>query len=723
MNRKRSGFIAVLLAFALVVAACGDDDADTTTEATEAPTTTAAAVTTTEAAEPTSAGLVTLEEECATYGGLQAPEGFRVNLVTDIGKVDDGTFNQFAYDGMVGALTCFGIEESDFIETASEADYSANIATSLSQDPDVMVTVGFLITTDTGEAALANPDVSFIGIDQWMMEYPANMIGVLFNEHEGGFIAGAMAASMTQSGVVGVVAGREDVPPVVKFVNGYEAGAMYINPDVRVLSIYNESFIDPAKGASDAAQFMGEGADVIFGAGGKTGSGGVTAATEAGFWGIGVDQDEYWTTFAGGTAPGSEYLATSAMKRVDLAVFRNVAAAIEGTFAGGMYILTAANNGITYAPFHDAAIPADVAATVEMVRAGLADGSIDTGVCGIDGLYIGAGSLCDAAAGPPADWPDKIVFGFVPSQDAEELQDDVDVFAAVLTAALGIEVEGLVTTDYTGLGVAMGTGSADFGAFATAGYILADAAFPGEFVPVAQSERFGSGTYHGQWFTNDASICDDPPVPGAFENLDPATGERLATGVPTLLGPTDTVALQVGYNGDDTRDDTVSEPFACVASLDNVIGKTIAFTTETSTSGFIFPTVQLINAGITEDQYTSTFAGGHDGAITAVYNGDADIGVSFDDARRTIREEHPDVGEVVIVFTITPDIANDIIAARTGLPDSLKDAFYDAINDYISTEEGEAVMDNLYSWTAITKPDLTSLQPVIDAIELLGFAG
>jgi basic membrane protein A len=383
------------LAFALVVAACGDDDADTT-EATEAPTTTAAPVTTTTMApeEPTSDALVTLEQECETYGGLQAPEGFRVNLVTDIGKVDDGTFNQFAYEGMVGALECFGITESDYIETVSEADYEANISTSLVQEPDVIVTVGFLITTATEEAALANPEVDFIGIDQWLLEYPANMVGVLFNEHEGGFIAGAMAALLTETGVVGVVGGREDVPPVVKFVNGYDAGADYIDPAVRVLSIYNESFTDPAKGASDAEQFMGEGADVIFGAGGPTGSGGVKAAAEAEVWGIGVDQDEYYTTFAGGSAPGSEYLATSAMKRVDLAVFRNIAASIQDQF-GGMYILTAANNGITYAPFHDAVIPADVAAAVEAVRAGLADGSIETGVCGIDGLFIGEGSLCD----------------------------------------------------------------------------------------------------------------------------------------------------------------------------------------------------------------------------------------------------------------------------------------------------------------------------------------
>ncbi len=107
-----------------------------------------------------------------------------------------------------------------------------------------------------------------------------------------------------------------------------------MNPDIRVLSIYNESFTDPAKGASDAAQFIGEGADVIFGAGGPTGSGGVAAAAEAGVWAIGVDQDEYFTTFAGGTAPGAEFLASSAIKRVDLVTFRLIADADPGRVRG-----------------------------------------------------------------------------------------------------------------------------------------------------------------------------------------------------------------------------------------------------------------------------------------------------------------------------------------------------------------------------------------------------
>jgi basic membrane protein A len=390
MSRNWKLVAALLAVFALIAAACGDSDENDVAESEETEEVTPVAD-----SGATSEALISLEDECAAWEGLQAPEGFTVNLVTDIGKVDDGTFNQFAFEGMQGAIDCFGIENSSYIETVSEADYAANIATTLESDPDVVVTVGFLITTDTETAALDNPDVDFIGIDQFLLEYPENMVGVLFNEHEGGFIAGALAASLSESGVVGVVGGREDVPPVVKFVNGYEAGAKHINPDIRVLSIYNESFTDPAKGASDAAQFIGEGADVIFGAGGPTGSGGVKAAAEAGVWGIGVDQDEYFTTFSGGTAPGSEFLASSAMKRVDLAVFRNIAAAIEGTFSGGIFVLTAENLGITYAPFHDAAVPASVADTVESIRAGLADGSIETGICGIDGLYLGEGSACD----------------------------------------------------------------------------------------------------------------------------------------------------------------------------------------------------------------------------------------------------------------------------------------------------------------------------------------
>lgn len=374
--------MALLAVFSLVAAACGDDDDAATDETGD--TTEQTGDTTATTGGGAAAGQVTLEQACEDAGELEVPEDFKVSLVTDIGRINDRTFNQYAYEGMQAAADCFGFETS-FIETVSEADYEANIATTLEGDPDVVITVGFLMTEATLAAAQENPDVLWIGIDQFQEEYPDNYVGVLFREDQGGYLAGTLAGLLTESNVIGVVGGREDVPPVVRFVNAYETGAKAVNPDVTVLKTYNESFTDPAKGASDAEQMIGEGADVIFGAGGETGSGAVQAATEQGVWGIGVDQDEYFTTFDGGEAPGSEFLASSAMKRVDLGVFNNIVRALNGTFEGGIYTLDAANGGITYAPFHDADIPEDVAARLEEVRQGLADGSIDTGVDPVTG--------------------------------------------------------------------------------------------------------------------------------------------------------------------------------------------------------------------------------------------------------------------------------------------------------------------------------------------------
>lgn len=316
------------------------------------------------------------------------------------------------------------------------------------------------------------------------------------------------------------------------------------------------------------------------------------------------------------------------------------------------------------------------------------------------------------------EWPEKIVFGFVPSQEVEELQDEVDTLAQVLSDALGIEVEGLVTTDYTGLGVALGNGQADMGAFGPAGFVLADRAFPDSMELLAQSVRFGDATYHGQFFTNDPSVCGADPVEGTFYY--DADGNVVATGA------TGSPQLQVGWNGDDTRDDSVSAGLACPEPVDLsvIAGGTFAYTTETSTSGFIFSSLQIAAAGVTEDQFEAIFAGSHDLAVTAVYNGDADFGVSFNDARRAVREDFPDVGDKVIVFNITDRISNDVIAVRSGLPDDLKDAIFQAIADFMATEEGEAVMEQLYSWTDLTRADaatLASLDPIKTAIDELGF--
>ena len=321
---------------------------------------------------------------------------------------------------------------------------------------------------------------------------------------------------------------------------------------------------------------------------------------------------------------------------------------------------------------------------------------------------------------PPQGWPDKITFGFVPSQEQEQLQDDIQPFMDVLEAALGIEVEGFVTTDYTGLVTAMGTGKADLGAFGPFGYTLAQDQF-GNIEPLILAVRYGAATYHGQWFTNDASICDSAPVSGtALENS--------ADGI-VQVSALDAVALQVGvYFGDsgkalgesvDAGD--VSAGMSCQADLSKVAGKTVAFTSESSTSGSLFPRLQLINAGIDPDNDISAiYTGSHDAAVVAVYNGDADIGLAYDDARRSIRKTNPDVGDKVIVFNLTGEIPNDIVAASTLLPSSLRTAIYDAVANYLATEEGEAVFDSIYGWTDIAKVDDSEFDIVRDAADKLG---
>ena len=317
-------------------------------------------------------------------------------------------------------------------------------------------------------------------------------------------------------------------------------------------------------------------------------------------------------------------------------------------------------------------------------------------------------------------WPSKITFGFVPSQEQEALQDDIQPFMDVLSSALGIEVEGIVTTDYTGLVTAMGTGKADLGAFGPFGYTLAQQQF-GNMEALIQAVRYGAATYHGQWMTNDPSLCETAPESAtALENTD--------NGI-VQVGALDAVALQVGvYFGDsgkalgesvDAGD--VSPGTSCIADLSKIRGKRVAFTSESSTSGYLFPALQLIEAGIDPiEDIIPIFSGGHDASVVAVYNGDADVGLSFDDARRSLRKEKTDVGEKVIVFNITSEVPNDVVAASTLLPASLRTAIYDAIDAYLDTEEGEAVFDETYGWTSIRRAVESDFDVVREAAEALG---
>ncbi len=309
----------------------------------------------------------------------EAPK-LRVGLVTDVGKVNDGTFNEFAYKGMMQAVEEFGLE-SAFIETLAPTDYEKNITQFAEEDYDMIVTVGFMIGDATRKLAPEYPDIKFAGVDQFQADTIENVMGMNFSEDQSGFLAGALAGLMTESKVVGIVCGME-IPPVIKFRLGYENGVHHVCPDCTVLGLYIDSFTDPARGKEAALSQMAEGADVIFGAGGPTGSGGILAAAAEGVWVIGVDQDEYLTTFGRGSVEGHDKLLSSAMKRVDVSVYTAIKNFVEGTFQGGNAFFDTSNEGVGLAPFHDAedAIPQEVKDTLEEIYQGLADGTITSGV-------------------------------------------------------------------------------------------------------------------------------------------------------------------------------------------------------------------------------------------------------------------------------------------------------------------------------------------------------
>ncbi|MBL8133622.1 MAG: BMP family ABC transporter substrate-binding protein [Anaerolineae bacterium] len=323
-----------------------------------------------------------------------------VCLITDIGKINDGTFNQFAYEGMARAAQDFDLT-STFIETQALTDYDANIAVCVEEGYDLIVTVGWRLTDATYAAAAANPDRFFVGVDAFFVDPLPNLVGIQAREDQAGFIVGALAALMTESGTVGGIYGIAE-PPVMRFRNGYEQGIRHITPDLQVLGVYIDDYVAPDRGAAAAEQFIGEGADVIFGAGGETGSGGILHAAQMGVRVIGVDQDEYSTTFGGGETPGAENLISSALKRVDNGVYLMIEAAVNGSPfpADSIFTLTVENGGIDFAPPHDAAVPDAVTEQVRAVLEALRDGSLDTGVDPVSGNLLS--EVSDPAATPEA---------------------------------------------------------------------------------------------------------------------------------------------------------------------------------------------------------------------------------------------------------------------------------------------------------------------------------
>jgi len=304
----------------------------------------------------------------------------RIGLVTDVDKLQDGTFSRYAYEGMQRAAAEFSLETT-VIETDRTEDGEGNILMLANDACNLVITIGQLLGEATARLAGDYPATRFVTVDYAPPPGLSNVLGVLFAEDQAGFAAGALAAQMTRSRVVGVVAGVRE-PAVVRFRTGFVKGTHYVNSRVKVLDEYVGSFTDPERGRRAAEAFVRQGADVVFGAGGQTGSGAIRAAAEQGAWVIGADRDEWFTTFDGGRAPGAERLLTSAIKRVDDAVYLVIRSLMASSAEGKAVIFDAANAGIGLAPYHAAApsIPDEVKRRVDEIVAGLCSGALRTGV-------------------------------------------------------------------------------------------------------------------------------------------------------------------------------------------------------------------------------------------------------------------------------------------------------------------------------------------------------
>jgi basic membrane protein A and related proteins len=255
----------------------------------------------------------------------------KVGLVTDIGGLNDRSFNQLAYQGLQQAGNRLGVT-TRVLPSKSNADYVPNLSTLAQQKYDLVIGVGFLMADamDTVASKFPNTKFAIIDVDQTTLKHkPSNVQGLLFKEQESGYLAGYLAGLYTHAKggkqVIGSVGGQK-IPPVDHYIAGYQAGAKASNPGIKTLNAYSQDFVDQAKCKELALNQIAEGAQVVFQVAGQCGLGVLDAAKEKGVQGIGVDADQSYI--------GPQVL-TSAIKKVDVAVFDTIQAAQGGSFQGG----------------------------------------------------------------------------------------------------------------------------------------------------------------------------------------------------------------------------------------------------------------------------------------------------------------------------------------------------------------------------------------------------
>jgi basic membrane protein A len=308
----------------------------------------------------------------AACGPAATPEAFRVGFVTDTGGIDDKSFNTTQWNGILRAIEELGIE-AQYIQSDEATQYEPNITEFASQGYDLTIASGFFLGGDLAKVAALYPDSSFSIVDY---TYPdpfsvpegtvghteciPNVQGQIFKTDQAAFLAGYLAAGMTQTGKIGYFGGAK-IPTVTIFGVGFQTGMEHYNEvhgtNVELIGwdnatgegLFTGDFMDLTKGKEATESLFDEGADIFIPVGGLIGSPGFDVARERGGWGIWVDVDGYNLL-----PEARDVLLTSVMKNMDNSVFDVIKGAKEGNFDGcGVYIGSLENGGVGIAPYHD----------------------------------------------------------------------------------------------------------------------------------------------------------------------------------------------------------------------------------------------------------------------------------------------------------------------------------------------------------------------------------
>ena len=309
------------------------------------------------------------KKEAAEAPKTTEAKPLKVGIVLSIGGLGDESFNDSAFRGLEMAQKDLGIEFK-YVEPASPSEDEGYLREYAEAGYDLVIATGFLMKDATEKVAKDFPDVKFALIDE--VSALPNVASLLFAEDQGSFLVGALAAMMSKTGNVGFVGGME-IPLIQKFQKGYEMGAKYVNPSIKVGSLYTSGsnpFNDPVRGKENALSLIKQGADVVYHAAGGTGVGVIEAAKESKVFAIGVDSNQ------DGLAQGT--VLTSMIKNVDIAVYNTIKAVKEGTFKAGEQRLGVAEGGVgtTDFEFTKDIIGAENIAKLEQIRKDIIDGKI-----------------------------------------------------------------------------------------------------------------------------------------------------------------------------------------------------------------------------------------------------------------------------------------------------------------------------------------------------------